>query len=150
MQTKDKSLLEEIRKSPGFLLRRMHQIANAQYAHIFGDRSITGVQISCLAAIAAQGEANISTVADLVAYDKVTTGNVLKRLLRRGLISEHPAPLDGRSRVFNLKPAGEKLLCEAKALLPQGSSRTLEPLDEKEREIFVALLEKLVTAHSLT
>ncbi len=55
----------------------------------------------------------MAPVASLLAMDRTTLTAALKLLERRGLVTVNPDPLDRRSRILCLTPAGHELLLKA-------------------------------------
>jgi DNA-binding MarR family transcriptional regulator len=54
-----------------------------------------------------------------------------------------PDPLDKRSRIVALTPAGESSLAEAMRRIGQVTEQTLDPIDGTERESLRAILQKM-------
>jgi MarR family transcriptional regulator, lower aerobic nicotinate degradation pathway regulator len=68
---------------------------------------------------------------------------VIDRLTARGLTETSPDPEDGRRLLVSLTRAGQQLAEKAAPSALAISKETLAPLDAKERETLVALLNKL-------
>ena len=75
--------------------------------------------------------------------DVATIKGVIDRLTARGLTETSADPEDGRRLRVSLTRAGQQLTEKVAANALAISKETLAPLDSRERELFVALLEKL-------
>jgi DNA-binding MarR family transcriptional regulator len=75
--------------------------------------------------------------------DVATIKGVIDRLTARGLTETSADPLDGRRLRVSLTRAGQQLAEKVAANALAISRETLSPLDARERELFVAMLEKL-------
>lgn len=77
--------------------------------------ALTNGQFSLLMSLNRPAPPTVRVVADLLAMDRTTLTAALKPLERRGLVSVKVDPIDKRSRLLALTPAGAALL---KAAVP--------------------------------
>lgn len=131
-------------EQPGFLLRRAQQIAVAIFLEEVGAADLTPVQYAALAAIASNDALDATRLAAIAAFDRSTVGSVVDRLEDKGLIVRRPSPDDRRQKLLAITAAGMDLLRAATPGVAQAQARILQPLEEAEREAFLALLRKLV------
>ncbi len=75
--------------------------------------------------------------------DVATIKGVIDRLTARGLTETNPDPDDGRRLQVSLTRAGQQVAEKAAPNAFTISRETLAPLDAKERETFMSLLERL-------
>jgi DNA-binding MarR family transcriptional regulator len=133
---------------PGFLLRRLHQIHVALFAGRCARFDVTPVQYSLMSALALRGAADQTTLASDVALDRTTTTGALKRLQKRGFIKRMAARDDRRSQECRLTPAGTRVLADMESPARQAHHDTIAALSRKEQATLIALLGRLVDAHT--
>lgn len=134
----------QMQETPGHLVRRCHQIAVAIFLDEFRDFPITPVQYSALIAIHDYPGLDQNALASLITVDRTTVGGVLKGLEKRNFVARI-VPLDNLrvKRLFILAD-GDRFLQQTRYKLSHTRQRLLGPLSDAEKEIFVALLTKLV------
>jgi DNA-binding MarR family transcriptional regulator len=133
---------------PGHLIRRLHQISVAIFANRMAEAGIdlTPVQFAALTTVDDNPGVDQATLAGLIAYDKVTIGGVVDRLVQKGLLRREVSKRDRRARVLTLSDEGQSLLARA---LPEArlvQDDTLAGLSDDERQSFVGLLRKATDA----
>jgi MarR family transcriptional regulator, lower aerobic nicotinate degradation pathway regulator len=126
----------------GFILRQVWQRHSAIFARDIGT-NLTPTQWAALSKLAETGPCSQNQLGRLTAMDVATIKGVIDRLSVRGLTETSPDPEDGRRLLVSLTRAGqqlsEKVAPNARAI----TRETLAPLDAKEREALMALLNKL-------
>ncbi|TCM20840.1 MarR family transcriptional regulator [Novosphingobium sp. PhB165] len=133
---------------PGHLIRRLQQISVA----LFGSRmaeadiDVTAVQFAALITLRDHPGLGQQTLAGMIAYDRVTIGGVIDRLVQKGLVVREISPTDRRARVLALTPAGQDVLERANPWIERVQEDILAGLSPEEQETFVALLSKLTRA----
>lgn len=134
-----------IHKMPGYLIRRAHQISTARFAARLASAGsdLTPVQFGALSAIRHHPGLDQATLAERIAYDRVTIGGVLDRLQAKGLILRSISKADRRARCLEVTPAGIALLEDLTPVVDAVQADILSGLEPEEREIFVALLKKV-------
>jgi DNA-binding MarR family transcriptional regulator len=133
---------------PGFLIRRLHQIHVALFQEACGEFEVTPLQYSLLSALAVRKTADQTTLAADIALDRTTTTGALKRLAAHNLVERAVNDEDRRARLCRLTPAGAALLAKIEASARAVHRATLDNLSEKERAIFVDMMQRIVAAHS--
>ncbi len=126
----------------GFILRQVWQRHTAIFARDIGI-NLTPTQWAALSKLAEAGPCSQNQLGRLTAMDVATIKGVIDRLTARGLTETSPDPEDGRRLLVSLTRAGQQL---AEKIAPNAlaiSKETLAPLDAKERETLVALLNRL-------
>jgi DNA-binding MarR family transcriptional regulator len=101
------------------------------------------------AVLAALEDGPAPTQAELAAgvgRDKTRLIPILDRLEARGLLRRTPDPADRRNRVVALTPAGRELLAACRAGIREVEAELLSGLDPAERDVFVAVLDRLAEA----
>lgn len=133
---------------PGFLIRRLHQIHVALFQDACGAFEITPLQYSLLSALAVRKTADQTTLAADIALDRTTTTGALKRLEARNLVERPINAADRRARLCRLTKAGSTLLAKIEHAARAAHDATLEALPEKERPLFVAMMQRIIAAHA--
>lgn len=133
---------------PGHLVRRLHQISTALFGARMAEAGIdlTSVQFAALMAVRGNPGIDQATLAGLIAYDRVTIGGVVDRLVAKGLVAREVSPRDRRARVLELSPAGQALLDRAMPAAELVQGDILSGLPPGDRDAFVALLRRATEA----
>jgi DNA-binding MarR family transcriptional regulator len=126
----------------GFILRQVSQRHAAIFTRDIG-AELTPTQWAALAKLAETGPCSQNQLGRLTAMDVATIKGVIDRLTARGLTETSSDPEDGRRLRVSLTRAGQQLVDKVASNALAISRETLTPLDPRERELFVALLEKL-------
>jgi DNA-binding MarR family transcriptional regulator len=126
----------------GFILRQVWQRHSSIFSRDIGT-NITPTQWAALSKLAETGPCSQNQLGRLTAMDVATIKGVIDRLTARGLTETSQDPEDGRRLLVSLTRAGQQL---AEKVAPNAlaiTRETLAPLDGREREMLMALLNKL-------
>lgn len=136
-----------LHRAPGHLIRRAQQVHTLLWSEHVGLR-ITSVQFVVLLVLDAHPGIAQKTLGEHASLDKSTVGEILARLVARGLVRRTRDLDDGRHTLLHLTPSGqtELRLCEPAVVLVQ--KELLRPLPLDQGEQFLALLSRV--AHSYT
>ena len=127
----------------GYWLRRAYQRHMAIFAGIMSDLDLTSMQFAALVKLRELKAVSQTELGRLTGMDRATISGVVARLKRRDLVLYKPDPLDKRSRIIALTPAGEALLTDAMRRIDRVTEQTLEPIGGVERESLRAILQKM-------
>ena len=133
---------------PGFLVRRLNQIHYAMFFEECRDETLTPVQYGLLTALSLAPGSDQTALALEVGLDRTTTADVLKRLEGKGYLVRKTNPNDRRSKQAFITKEGLRIMGLLQNGMGQAQSRLIEPLKEKDREVFMKLLFKLVEANN--
>jgi DNA-binding MarR family transcriptional regulator len=136
--------IRDLREKAGYLLRRAFQRGQALFTEETRDLDITSPQYVILVALALRPGVDQNSLAETVDLDRWTTGDVLARLERRGLLAREIDRADRRCRKLVLTPAGERLVQELEPTTVRVNDKLLAPLSADEQREFLRLLRKLV------
>lgn len=131
----------ELYQRPGFLLRRMYQIAAAVFENACADLGLTTAQYGVLIIVHSEPGIDQTRLARALAFDKVTVMRVLRGLEERGVVQRVAC---GRQKTLALTEAGQQLLAQARERAEAASRRLMSPLDSTEQAQLVRLLKTLV------
>jgi DNA-binding MarR family transcriptional regulator len=126
----------------GFILRQVWQRHSAIFAREIGI-NLTSAQWAALSKLVETGPCSQNQLGRLTAMDVATIKGVIDRLTARGLTETSPDPADGRRILVSLTRAGHQTAERAAPNALAITRETLAPLDAKERETLMGLLEKL-------
>lgn len=130
----------ELYQRPGFLLRRLHQIAAAVFENACADLGLTTAQYGVLVIVHSEPGIDQTRLARALAFDKVTVMRVLRGLEERGLVERVSS---GRQKTLALTAAGHELLVQARTRAETASRRLMSPLDSDDQAQLVRLLQTL-------
>jgi len=126
----------------GFILRQVWQRHSSIFSRDIGT-NLTPTQWAALSKLAETGPCSQNQLGRLTAMDVATIKGVIDRLTARGLTETSQDPEDGRRLLVSLTRAGQQL---AEKVAPNAlaiTRETLAPLEAKEREMLMTLLNKL-------
>jgi DNA-binding MarR family transcriptional regulator len=126
----------------GFILRQVWQRHSAIFARDIGT-NLTPTQWAALSKLAEAGACSQNQLGRLTAMDVATIKGVIDRLTARGLTETSQDPEDGRRLLVSLTRAGQQLAEKVAPSALAVTRETLAPLDAKERETLMVLLNKL-------
>ncbi|MFT8246956.1 MarR family winged helix-turn-helix transcriptional regulator [Roseomonas sp. BN140053] len=135
--------IHPLRDKPGHLVRCVQQRSATIFAEESREFGVTGPQHVIMVALAHNPGVDQNTVAALVDLDRSTTGDVVARLERRGLIWREVNAADRRGRQLFLSDSGRQMLQDMGPSVERTQDRFLAPLDPDERREFVRLLRKM-------
>lgn len=144
MANAPKTPLDELYRRPGFLIRRAQQIAVSLFLAETGTLGITNTQYGILLVLKHRPGIDQISVAKLLGLDRSTTGMVLGKLEKAGLIGRDIGKQDRRRRKLVLTRAGERMLDDLAEPARRAQSHVLAPFTAQEQESFLHLLEKFV------
>jgi DNA-binding MarR family transcriptional regulator len=126
----------------GFILRQVSQRHAMIFARDIG-ADLTPTQWAALSKLAETGPCSQNQLGRLTAMDVATIKGVIDRLTARGLTETSSEPEDGRRLRVSLTRAGQQLTEKVASNALAITRETLAPLDPREREVLVTLLDRL-------
>lgn len=141
---RDDNLQDDQLKRLNYLIRRMHQAADAFYYDEIPHGDITPVQLAALRAIQFRPGIDQLRLAHAIKLDRTTVAGVVLRLENKGLITRQPASHDRRSNLVSLTGEGETLLGDLLPAADRAQRRMLAALTPDERRQFLALMVRVV------
>jgi DNA-binding MarR family transcriptional regulator len=140
----NKLTMDAVYTKPGYLFRRMQQIAVAIFVEECSEFDLTPVQYAALVAIRTHPGIDATRLSAVIAFDRSTLGNVIERLQAKGLIERKAAPQDKRIKLLYLTKSGVSLLRDIIPAVDRAQARMLQPLKPADRKSLMALLAQLV------
>jgi DNA-binding MarR family transcriptional regulator len=136
--------MDAVYAAPGYLFRRMQQIAVALFAEECRAFDLTPVQYASLVAIHTHPGIDATRLSAVIAFDRSTLGSVIERLEAKKLIERKPSGDDKRVKLLHLTKAGAAVLREIMPSVERAQARMLQPLKPADRELLLKLLTQLV------
>jgi len=136
--------MDAVYTAPGYLFRRMQQIAVALFVEECRAFALTPVQYAALVAIHTHPGIDATRLSAVIAFDRSTLGNVIERLQAKKLIERKPSPQDKRVKLLYLTRAGATVLGGIVPSVNRAQARMLQPLKAADRRALMALLSRLV------
>jgi DNA-binding MarR family transcriptional regulator len=136
--------MDDVYTKPGYLFRRMQQIAVSIFMEECRDFDLTPVQYAALVAIRTHPGLDATRLSLVIAFDRSTLGSVIERLEAKRYIERRPGATDRRVKLLHLTPAGKALLQKIREAVDRAQDRMLAPLKAVERKALMELLGRLV------
>ncbi len=136
--------MDAVYTAPGYLFRRMQQIAVSIFVEECKAYDLTPVQFAALVAIHTHPGIDATRLSAVIAFDRSTLGNVIERLETKAYIERKPSPEDKRIKLLYLTRSGAALLRDIMPSVDRAQARMLQPLKPADRKTLMALLTQLV------
>lgn len=136
--------MDAVYAAPGYLFRRMQQIAVSIFMEECKAFDLTPVQYAALIAIHTHPGIDATRLSAVIAFDRSTLGSVIERLQAKDFIERKPAPEDKRIKLLYLTKPGAAILREIIPAVERAQARMLEPLKPTERKALMGLMAQLV------
>jgi len=125
---------------PGHLLRRCQQRAVDLFVAEVGEDGPTPRQFALMLCIQQNPGATQIELVRLSGIDRSTLAEMLRRLLRRGLVTRQKTDGDKRANALRLTRDGEAMLARVTPKVIASQERILGPIPRAQRRQLVALL----------
>jgi DNA-binding MarR family transcriptional regulator len=132
--------MDAVYTAPGYLFRRMQQIAVSIFVEECSAFDLTPVQYAALVAIHTHPGIDATRLSAVIAFDRST----LERLESKALIERKPSREDKRVKLLYLSKSGAAVLREIMPSVDRAQARMLQPLKPADRKALLALLTQLV------
>jgi DNA-binding MarR family transcriptional regulator len=136
--------MDAVYTKPGYLFRRMQQIAVAIFVEECSEYELTPVQFAALVAIQTHPGIDATRLSAVIAFDRSTLGNVIERLETKQYVERKPSSEDRRTKLLYLTRSGAALLRDVMPGVDRAQARMLQPLKPADRKMLMALLTQLV------
>ncbi len=140
----DTVTMDAVYTAPGYLFRRMQQIAVAIFIEECRAYDLTPVQYAALIAIRTHPGIDATRLSAVIAFDRSTLGSVIERLEAKDYIERKPGADDRRVKLLYLTKAGAGLLRDIMPVVDRAQARMLQPLKPADRKTLLTLLAQLV------
>jgi DNA-binding MarR family transcriptional regulator len=125
------------------LLHRAQQAADEAFAAAFADTGLTPRQLAVLVIVAEREGTNQVGLVEATGIDRSTTADLVRRLMRKGLLARRRARHDARSNVLRLTEEGKGMLASFRVRAAEVDQMLLNSLPEASRSSFVDALGRI-------
>jgi DNA-binding MarR family transcriptional regulator len=126
------------------LLHRAGQAADEKFTAEIGNSDLTPRQFAVLSALAMQELASQTEIVETTGIDRSTLADIVRRLVKRGLLARRRARQDARAYTVRLTQTGQSALKTAAPAAERAGERILRPLPPARRAELMAGLALLV------
>ncbi|MEJ3654476.1 MarR family transcriptional regulator [Actinomycetes bacterium KLBMP 9759] len=134
---------EQIRGDLSFLFDKGSQRLAALHAAALAEAGLTAREY-CVLSKAVPGTLTQGEIAEIALLDKTTMVVTMDKLESAGLARRTPSPTDRRARIVEATDEGAELVGKAKVITERLYGEVLSVLPEREREIFLDAMVRLV------
>lgn len=129
------------------LLHRACQVADSVFNEEAGRTGLTTRQFAVLVAVANNRDVSQTGLVQVTGIDRSTVAEIVKRLLRRGLIKRKRTRLDARAYAVRLTEEGEALLGEAEPAARRAEERLRSAFHDADVASVTSALAKLIETY---
>lgn len=130
--------------SPLQRLHRVVQCAERLFQTEMTDTDLTPRQLAVLIAVANNDSRNLSRLVEVTGIDRSTMAELVRRLIRKGLLQSEQARFDARSYSIRLTDKGGEALADASLVARLVDERLLGALPVASRAPFSSDLECII------
>src|SRR6195952_4426269 len=120
--------MDAVYTAPGYLFRRMQQIAVAIFVEECRAYDLTPVQYASLVSIHTHPGIDATRLSAVIAFDRSTLGSVIERLETKHYIERRPSAGDKRTKLLYITKEGAALLRDIMPSVERAQARMLQPL----------------------
>ncbi len=135
-----------LERSPIHLLHRAGQCAGDVFAAEIGDSDLTPRQYAILVAVSLNEGLSQTELVELTGVDRSTLADIVRRMLKKGLLQRRRTKEDARAYAVRLTDEGWRMLRFAEPVVKRVDDRLLAALPPKQRDQFLADLATIVAA----
>jgi DNA-binding MarR family transcriptional regulator len=139
---------KNLRRKPGYLIRRLQQTAVSFFLEETSDFQITPIQYATLAVVCLYPGSDQLRVANAIGIDRTTIGGVVQRIEAKKLIVRKVSVSDRRANLLYPTARGTRLLASMEGATNRVHQRILAPLSVEEQNRFLQCLNRLVIVHN--
>ena len=140
----------ELGRSPIHLLHRAGQCAGDLFAGKVQERELTPRQFAVLLTVAQNEGLSQTGLVDKTGIDRSTLADIVRRMLKKGLLQRRRTKEDARAYAVKLTEQGWSMLKITEPVVKGVDDRILEALPAKRREQFIEdlmlIVEKMTAA----
>lgn len=148
MKSDRNALARTIYRHPGFLARRLQQIAVGVFLQETARFGLTPVQYGLLTAVRADPGIDQVGAGDRIGLDRTTVADIARRLASKQLLRLEVDARDRRIRRLHVTSKGVRLLRAVEPDVRRAQRRILEPLDARARRDLCAHIARIVSHHN--
>ena len=141
--------VSDLKKHAGFWLRFVSNNVSQAFARKLLTSGVTVAEWVVMREMFDDEETSPGVLAERIGMTRGGVSKLVDRLVSRKLIARRERSNDRRFQSIALTTAGRRLVPQLAALADQNDEEFFHPLSTEERAALIALMKKLVQAHSL-
>ena len=130
-------------RSPVHLLHRVSQVVEVIFQQEIGDTDLTPRQLAVLTTVAENEGLNQTSIVERTGIDRSTLADIVKRLVKKGLLQRRRTKQDTRAYAVRLTEEGEKVLRAVGLVAKKVEQRIAQALGGS-KEAFVETLQGMI------
>lgn len=139
-RTQDQSQLN----SALHLLHRAGQRADELFTASMGEKDLTPRQYAVLKAVAIMENPSQTALVEYTGIDRSTIADIVRRLIKRGMLQRRRTAHDARMYAVKLTPAGREALKSAEPVAKTTEEQLLSVLPAQQRAVVIQALSTIV------
>jgi DNA-binding MarR family transcriptional regulator len=128
------------------LLHRAGQCAEVLFTNETGKADLTPRQFAVLVCVAQTPDISQTGLVEQTGVDRSTLADIVRRLVKKGLLQRKRTRRDARMYAVRLTPKGHSLLSHIKPVAGRVDTRILSALRSDQRSAFISALAEIVKA----
>jgi len=128
------------------LLHRAGQFAEVLFTTETAKADLTPRQFAVLICVAQNPDVSQTGLVEQTGIDRSTLADIVRRLVKKGLLQRKRTRRDARMYAVRLTPKGQSLLSQVKPLASKVDQRILSALKNDQRGMFLEALAEIVGA----
>ena len=138
--------LSRLDRSPIHLLHRAGQCAGDVFAAEIGETDLTPRQFAVLVTVSQHEGLSQTDLVDHTGIDRSTLADIVRRMLKKGLLQRRRTKEDARAYAVKLTEEGWRVLRTAEPVIKRVDDRILAALSPKQRDQLLTDLAAIVEA----
>ncbi|HEY0282021.1 MAG TPA: MarR family winged helix-turn-helix transcriptional regulator [Rhizomicrobium sp.] len=136
----------ELAEAPSHLIRRCEQYFGDLYTREAGNCELTKQQFTVLAALENNEGVSQTALVEMTGIDRSTLAEMVRRMLKRGLVSRERTETDARANAVAITGNGRKELRAARSAANRADRLLLDAVPPSERGKFLKNLSAVAAA----
>jgi DNA-binding MarR family transcriptional regulator len=146
MSNKNIMTQNRLDRSPIHLLHRVEQFAGDVFSEEMSDAGLTPRQYAVLLTVSQNEGLSQTALVDRTGIDRSTLADIIRRMLKKGLLRRKRTKEDARAYAVHLTPKGKDALAAAIPAASNADERIMMALPAAEREEFLRALTNIIEA----
>ena len=128
------------------LLHRVSQRADDMFAKEVEVTGLTPRQFAVLLAVARHDDPSQTDVVESTGIDRSTVAEMIRRMVKKGLLQRRRSRLDARAYVVRVTEAGQRALKSSEPQAQRAGTAVLASLGSERRKTFIEALKAIATS----
>ncbi len=137
---------DPLNESSIHLLHKVGQLATEIFADEVGNSGLTSRQFAVLSVVGRHLDLSQTDLVDVTGIDRSTLADIVRRMLKKGLLSRRRTEADQRAYAIRLSPEGQSIFDEYKPNAARADTRILAAIPIETREAFMRALKAIISS----